>query len=859
MLLAKTLLQVGDGATAEIELRKALAAGVPEDVVLPEIARAMVASGQSGNVIKEFVHTTLGSASADADLKTSLAAAYVSLGNTEQARTALTAAFQAQPGYAPAATLAARMAALGGDVPGSIKQLDEVLAREPGLEETSLLKAEILLQAMNQPDAAMDIARGVQRAHPLSIRAQTAVVNILLQQNKREQALAEYERLKKLAPTAAETLFLQAQFAFDKKDFKGSREITQKLLLAGPENVPVLLLAGAAEFQLKHFVIAEDLFSHALKNAPKLTMAHQLLAQTYLRMGHPDKAVNALQSLIDSPNADANSLALAGEAYLQAGDTQRSQAAYQRALGVAPGSVPVRTALAMAQLSTGDRGAAIRQLETIAEGQGGAQADLALVTARMQNHDLKGALQAIDQLAAKLPDQALPPTLKGRLLASQGDSKGAAASFDKALAIEPNYFAAIAGLAAVDLGANKPDQARSRFQALMKAEPRNYRPRLALAELDARLGKPDAVVMGDLRDAVKANPGEPEPHLALIGRLLAAGDGRGAEAAAQGATAALPDDEVILDALGRAQLAAGDVELALATFKKLARQEPRKAVYQLRLADAYRAGKSPSAEAGALRKALELDPESLPAQHGTALLALKEGRQQDAIGIARRIQTRLPKEAAGYELEGELEALSSHWAPATAAYRAALARNPSTELATKVYRCLLESGRAEEAERMAAEWQRENPKDVSFIFNRGDLASAAKDWPKAEAMYQAVLKKQPNNAMALNNLAWLLVAQHKPGAAALAERANALLPERAGLLDTLALALEAEGRVPAALDAQRRAVALSPTDPMMRLRLAQIYIKSGEKSAARKELEVVVRSSPGFAGQADAAALLKTL
>ena len=111
----------------------------------------------------------------------------------------------------------------------------------------------------------------------------------------------------------------------------------------------------------------------------------------------------------------------------------------------------------------------------------------------------------------------------------------------------------------------------------------------------------------------------------------------------------------------------------------------------------------------------------------------------------------------------------------------------------------------------------------------------------------------------MNNVAWLLATQRKPGAVEMAQRANVLLPERAALLDTLALAHESENQLPEAIRVQQKAVGLDPKDPMLKLRLAKLLIKHGDKSAARKELESLARLGDAFAGQTEVSALLKQL
>ncbi len=859
LVLGQALLQGGDPVTAQIELFKALDAQAPEEQVLPSLARAMLAAGETGKLIAQFGDKTLAQSAAAADLKVALAGAHAARGNADQARAALAAALRFVPTHTGAIVLRARLDAAEGDSAGALRQLGEVLAREPGHAVAGLVKGQILLHVKNEPDAALVTLRQVRSAHPESVAAHTAVLGVLMQQNKRAQARTEFEQMLKVAPRHPDTLFYQAQFALDDKDYKGSREITQRLLVAMPDNVRVLVLAGTAEHLMQNYTLAQGLLGRALKLAPNLLLTRQMLAQTLMREGLPDKALEVLRPVIDSPQADAASLGLAGEAYLQSGDPKRSEAAFQRALKAAPEDVRVRTSLVVAQLARGETTAGLGKLEAIARGDPGTQADLVLVSARLRQGDVKSALAAIDALDKKQPDHPFAPMLRGRLLGDQGDQAGAAANFERALLRQPNYFLAVHGLAAIDFSAGKPELARQRFTALLKAEPMNVRAKMALAELDTQLGAPEAVIVTQLREATRLDPSQPQPHLALIERLLSSGDNAGALAAAQDAAAVQPNDTVVMDALGRAQIAAGASQQAVSTYKKLAALQPRTALFLLRLADAHTAAKDSAAAALALRQVLELEPGNLMALRGQALLAVQDKRPQDGIAIARRMQQRHPKDVVGFALEGELESKRKNWGAAAAAYAAALARGKSSDLAIRLHRCLREAGKAAEAERMAADWRKANPKDGVFLYYLGDMASLTKDWTAAEGHYRAVLALQPRHAAALNNIAWLLATQGKPGATLMAEQANALLPERAPLLDTLALALESENQLPKAVQTQQRAVALDPKDPMLRLRLAQLYLKQGDKSGARKELELLARLGGAFAGQGEVAALLKTL
>lgn len=859
-LLGKTLLDMGDPVAALVELRKAQELQTPDDQVIPELARAMLLVGEESRLITQYADLKLKDPQAAAELKTALATAYAVQRDNDKARATAEEALRLKPGHAPALIVLARLRAVDADVDGAIVLLDEVLGADPANERAGVLKGELVLQGKRDIDGSLAAFRKVLEANPNSVPARAAVANILFQQKKVDEAKAEFQLMKKSAPNHPETLFLEAQLAFAEKDYKRTREIGELILKVMPDNVRMLELAGAAEYRLKNYLQAEALLGRALKVAPKQGLTRLLLAQTFLRSGQAAKTVEVLQPVLDSGKPDALSLSLAGEAYLQLGDARRSEDAFQRALKAAPQDARVRTSVAMAQMVKGNNAVAATELEAIASGDNSPRADLALVSARLRQGDTAGALKAIDGLEKKLPDQALPLHLRGRVLTAKKDLPGATQSYEAALAKEPGYFPSVAALAALDLAAGRRDDARKRFESHLKTQPKSWQAKLALAELDARTGATAATVATTLREAVKLNASEPRPHLVLISQLINMGDGKAALQAAQEASAALPNSLEIMDAQGRAEIAAGDHQRAISTFRKLASLQPRVAMHEMRMAEAYLAAQDNESALRSLRRATELQPELLAPWRSLAALALRDKRPQDALAIARDLQKRHAKDPSGFALEGEIEASRQAWEPAIAALRAAVQRAPqSSDLSARLHAALSAAGKTAEAERLAADWQKTNPADASFVYFLGDTALARNDLPRAEAHYRAVLALQPDNALALNNLAWLTVKQGRPGGLALAEKANQLLPDRAPLLDTLATALEADNQLPKAIETQKRAISLDPKDAHMTLRLAKLYIKSGEKDRARAELQTLSRLGEKFAGQAEVATLLKTL
>ena len=858
-LLGKTMGEAGDPAAAVLELRKARDLDQPDHEVVPELARNMLMIGEHSKVLYQFNDVKLADTPA-ADLSTSLAMAHLLENDNAKADTALRQALQAQPGYAPAVTLQARMAAAAGDIASAMALLETVLAADAGHAAAGVLKGDLLRLGKGDLAGASDAYRKVLAAHPESLVAHSGVMRSLLQQGATDEAKTQFALMKKTAPAHPETLFYEAQLAFGDKNYKLARETADRILKVAPNDVRTLELAGAAELRQKAYPQAEAFLSQALKLAPGQLQSRHLLAQIHLRGGQPERALETLQPVLDTGKVDVNTLQLAGEAHLQMGDAKRAEGMFQLAAKAAPQSARARTSVALAQLARGgNNAAAISSLEVIAAEDQGPRADLALISARLQQKDLAGAAKAVDALQKKQPDAPLADNLRGRIRLLQGDTGAAETSFKAALVKEPQNFPAAASLSAIELAAGKPELAKQRLEAFLVANPKSVQAKLALAELSARTGAPAADVGRLIAEAVKINPDEPRPHLLLVNHHLAAGDAKAALSAAQSGAATLPASTELQDALGRAQLAAGDARQALTTFKKLAAEQPKRAQHQLRLAEAFAAEKDLDNAGLSLRRALELQPDLAMAKVALVRLALQRNQPQDAKTITAELQKADPKNPLSWALAGDVEAFQKNWDGAASAYRAALQRGSLSEIAIKLHQSLGLADKQAEAQRFATDRLRDQPNDAAFRFYLGDWALAQNDMPTAELHYRSVMALQPKHALAMNNVAWLLVKQGKSGGLALATQANELAPDRAPLLDTLATALAAEGKLPQAIETQKEALLRAPKDPSLKLNLARIYAQAGDKSNARVELEALAALGDEFRAQPEVQAMLKQM
>lgn len=860
-LLGKAFFESGDSQKAEVELRKALDLKYPADSVVPMLARVLLQNGQPKKVIDELARLPMGDKRATADLQTSVAVAHARQGQRKLADDAVSQALAADPTFAPAQIARARTLATDGNPQQALQIVDAVLAGDAHNADAWQAKGDLLLHGLQDRDKALEAYARAVAEKPDLLTARFATIEILLARRDVAGARRELEAVRKIAPQLPQVKFVEAELAFIDEDYAKARSLTQQLLLVAPESVRLLVLDAAINLQLQAYVLAEGSAAKAVSLDARSPVARQMLAQVHLRSGQYTKTMTDLAPLLQAPQPDAATLALAAEAYLQAGKPDKVEELYSRASQTGPVDVGVRIPAALARLAKGDRERAFAELGEVAAKDSGDTADLAIIGARLHRREFDAALKAIKSLQAKQPKRALPVDLEGRVLLARGDRAAARKTFEHAVELEPNFFPAVADLAKLDVADKDVGAARKRLEALLKAKPDNSDAKMALAELRIHEKAPKAEVAKLLTDLIAADPYFAPARLKLIELHIANFAPRQAVTVAQEAVAFQSGNPDFIDALGRAQLAAGDGSQAISTFGKLVERLPDRPRAYARLADAQLAVGDRAGALVTLRRGLDVVPDDVDLSQRLMRISLKAHQADKALSYARALQARQPQRAVGYLAEADIQAAQGNWPATIAALRTALARAPAQGRATtlRLYAALVSAGKPDEAQGLVGSWLKDHPQDSGFLVDLGNLMLARKDYAQAEARYEAALKLRPDDASALNNLAWSMLKQQKKGALPYAQRAAQLAPDSAVVLDTHAMALAGEGRLGDAIEVSKKALALDPDADAARLNLARWYAGSGKPELARAELDRLVALGSKFDGAADAKQLLATL
>jgi putative PEP-CTERM system TPR-repeat lipoprotein len=350
-----------------------------------------------------------------------------------------------------------------------------------------------------------------------------------------------------------------------------------------------------------------------------------------------------------------------------------------------------------------------------------------------------------------------------------------------------------------------------------------------------------------------------DAHAALVAYHLEAGNLDAASVAAQAAVTAMPQSLDMLELQARTLLQRGEAQQALSSYAKMTSLAPRDPRGHVGTIDIHLRTNDLDDARRAVDRALQAAPGTPALQTQAFLVAVRSRQAPQALAIARKLQAERPGDAQGWILEAELEASQQKWGPAALVYRKAMDKAGADGVLLKYLHVLDLDGRATEARAFAAARLKAEPNDLALRFYLGDKAQREGDLKLARQHYQDLLKRQPDHVPALNNLAGLQLAMKQPGALAMAKQAALLAPRQPAVLDTLAQAQAAEGSLGDAITTERQAVTLAPEAADLRLALAKLLVRNGDRAEARQHLGKLAALGTGFGKQAEVAGLLQDL
>ncbi|NHZ97953.1 XrtA/PEP-CTERM system TPR-repeat protein PrsT [Massilia sp. CCM 8734] len=855
LLLGEVYLEQGDAPSAEKELRRARELGANAPGLQLLLGRAMLMQGQHERLLAEIGPTA---APAEPPALLALRAnALLGSGDSAQAGALFAQALSLQPDLPDALLGMARMALAGKQDAEAATLIKRALAAHPDNVDCLRFHAD-LQRAAGKPAEALAAHQRILALQPYNVQALLDVANLHLDAGQFGPARQSIAAARKLAGASLPVVYAEAMADFREHKLNASLASLQQVLRVAPDYYPAILLAGAVQSGLGATGQAEGHLLKFLTAYPGDVYATKLMSALHVRANAPQAALDLLTPLLEKYPADVELLTLAGEANLRAHKFGPATGFFEQALALDPKATSLHTSLALSRLGSGDTGRAAAELERAAALDGGAPSTgVLLVMTHLRANNTDKALATILEMERR-GDNPLVQNLKGGIYLAQRDAGLARASFDKALALEPLYLPALANLAQLDLIEGKPADARKRYEAALQKAPRNGALLEALAGLAQREGKPgDAVAW--LERARNIEPEALPLALRLADMYARAGSKDKALRLARTLQSANPANPQAAETLARIYVLNNDLTAAIEAYGRLAALVPTSPTPLLRMANLHVEKQDDSAALALLRQSLAIEPTSFDAQITLINLLLRQQKFADARAVALDAQQRKPDSANGHKLEGDVHAAQGQYTAALAAWERAFVRKADGALLIQMHGALNKLGRAAEADARMVQWFKEHPADVPARLYYASSKLVANDHKGAIGQLEAILKADPDNIIALNDIAWACQQSGDARAQAFAERAHALAPGNPAVLDTLGWIDVERGNLARAVPLLRKANALAPAAGNIHFHLGTALARSGDKRAARRELERLLAQPQRSAHHEEATALLRTL
>lgn len=834
LLLARAQLREGDAVAAEKELKQARMLHSADPELLPLLARAYLGQDRFRDLLRDIPVGTL-PAPQEAEVLVSRGIAQTALGDLLSARSSATAAERLDPKLAEAPLAEARILAVQGERVQALLKVNDALRLDPKLLEALGLKADVLRQQGDLEQAIATLDQAVA-AGPGLPRVRLARARLLLLAGQEDRAAADLDVALKGEPKNATVHFLRAMLMVRAKDWKGADLEMQKIqpvLGQLPRGDYYFALIKANINQLEQ---AAEQIAHYVARAPQDPNGFRLAARIDLLMGKQAAATEALKRVA----------ALGGMAQeLPAGASAQAQAAV-------PGmeSPEGLTRLATEQIDQGDTADAARGLEASLESKPRpAETGTTQVLSALAAADVDRARAALERVKQ---DPNAEPTvvanLTGLVQLAGLDFAGARATWEEAAKKWPTAVPMQLNLVRVLEMTDQVAEMEQVLKGILTAQPAQPTALRMMIELLIAHHRNDEA-LAYVRAARHVAPGSVPLLVTQAALQSLARDFPSAYATLDEVPLEEAQSPLLLNVRAQIQLAQGRVKDAADSLRQILLNHPEDQGTRQRLVQLLVESKQGDDALRLAREGLALAPgNSTMMQLVVSLVNITQGMDaaQAEAAQMRRDPLNMP---AARMLKGSLYMGARRFDDAVAAYQEEMKQAPFSALALATATALSNSGHNDDAIKLLRDWVAQQP-DATVSDTLAAIDIVAHRTDLAEKNLLAVLAERPNDAVALNNLAWIYQQRQDPKAFGLAQRAYMLQPS-AQTADTFGWIILQKGNPTAALTLLRRAAASIPNDPSVLYHLAVALKANGQRDGAARLVTALLANPAKFAERDD--------
>ncbi|MDM7859624.1 PEP-CTERM system TPR-repeat protein PrsT [Alteromonas sp. ASW11-36] len=834
-MLGDVMLQLGNYASAQKEYERARRLGINSPEMLLNEARANIRLGNFEEVIELDLATQELAAPTASRYLTYVGIAQAGIEDYEAAMTTFERSAVYDTSYGRLANV--YLTSQGGDVELATAMLDDIIAELPDFTEALLLKGQLGLRTQQFESAIVALERYTE-LQPESREAKLFYASALVQNGEFATAKPVVNGLLREFPKQPYINQLRGMIAFNERKYEEAKLYVEKAIQSGFASDAAIVIQGLSAYQLGLY---EQSYRALQGVAPRLPASHpanRVLILTQLRLGFDSEALETFtgnQATLDVD--DVSVAAMLGTSLARAGneDSANEILTELKNVDVSDPADVARIGLLKIQL---DDMAGIEDLKTALASDPALQgAKLGLIDAYVRQGDFDALLKLGQALLESPNDVVLGYNTIGLAQRFKNNVEQAKQAYLAALEIEPTNPASRIYLAKQALAEQQTQTAIDYLTPLVEAQP-EYQQGVRL--LYSIYAANDQVEQGIamLRRALQSAPDNTMLKVSLARALLANREYEEIPQLLDLRNAPTPISNEQYLVLVETYLQQRKIEDAEALLNDWVTAQPLNETAVLTQIAFLQNFERSEEAADAIQRGLSLQPNSINLRALQIREVISAGNASRAAQLLNRMPEDFQTSLVGQGMQGHIDILNRNFEQGLPKIEAVYAESPLQFHARAIILAMRGLNKSEELQAFMERRVSEFPRDV---YTRNMLANMVffSQPQLAIEQYEVILRVQPTNIIAANNLAWLLYEDNQlTKARNIAQSALAIKRDVPSLLDTAGQIELAVGDYRAAADLFAEAYLLTPT-PSITFHYAKALGMLGDNEEALRLLNGV--------------------
>jgi tetratricopeptide (TPR) repeat protein len=687
-----------------------------------------------------------------------------------------------------------------------------VINMDPRFTQAHYELARVALMAGDSDTAFFEFEQTIEQ-DPQNLDAQVQYGNLLLSRGDIQEAKKKADLVLDQQPDNLDAIILNAQVLAYQGDLPGAEKQLNRARELSPKRVEPLLVLGNLRVQANRDSDGEQLFKQALELDPKNLDALLALGRLYQQTSRYKEAEEYFRKATEIAPADASPRVSLMVLYLVQGrNSDAKQVAETTMHDLSDNPVAYRL-LADYYIGVNDPANAIKEMAVLLKKY---PRDWQLKRDYVQQLILADRLDEASDLTDELlriqANNVQTLVQQGQILLKRGKPEQAVVPLKNALRINSNNYTAhvMTGLAFSSLG--DMEGAEREFRAAISLQPRRAQAQILLTDLAARKG--DTKLLAQMAQRMMQN---------------------------------YPNSAVGFITQGTLDYAAGDIPSADANFRKAIAAEPNNPLPYSKLAELRMVKKDYAEADNLIEQALAKDPAYVPAVRLLVALYGLDKRTDKIIARVSEQIAKVPQISDYYSILGDVQLHQNKFQDSVQSLTKAIELDKKNQEAWELLgKAHAAAGSMPEAISTYEQWSKSDPYQAKSHILLGQIFEGQKEWEKAQVQYRQALDISPDNGIAANNLAFLML-EHNGDiqtALGLAVKARRAMPDNPTVLDTVGWAYYYNGDYRTASKILTTAITLNPNSASAHYHLGRSLQRLRDWTTAKAHYEKALELDP---------------